>query len=250
MSYSFFAKYYDNLTANVDYSANTDYILKIFKKYDRVPTLLLDVGCGTGGFSLEFAKRGIDVIGVDPSEDMLTVAKEKADKEGLDLLFLNQSGEEMDLFGTVNGVICCLDTINHIVCKRTLQRLFNKISLFLEDDRLFIFDVNTEFKHKTVLGDNCFVFDDEGTFVVWQNFYDSKSKITDIKLDFFKEDTSIYKRETEEFSERVYSNDELIKMLDKSGFKVETILENGKFIAPDKKSQRNIFVARKERQHG
>lgn len=247
MSYDLFSEFYDNLTSDVNYKQRTDYLISIFKKFDKLPSLLLDVGCGTGNFSIEFAKRGVDVIGVDPSFSMLSVAKRKALAENLSILFLNQSGEELDLYGTVDGAICCLDTVNHITDKRNLQKLLNKVSLFLEPQKLFVFDINTEYKHKDILGNNSFVFENDKTYCVWQNFYDSKSKITDIFLDFFVADNNDnYVRSSESFSERVYNNDEITSMLKKAGFSVLKVFDENTFNKPKANSQRVIYVTRKE----
>ncbi len=245
-NYDIFSKYYDAFTEDVDYKGKTEHICEIFKRYDRLPTLLLEVGCGSGNFSRCFYKNGIDVIGVDISEGMLSVAKEKAEKEKQDILYLNQSADELDLFGTVDGAVCLLDTVNHIVSKRQLQESFNKISLFLEKDRLFVFDVNTEYKQKEILGNNTFVLENEEVYLVWQNFWDNSRKISNIELDFFEKENDGYKRETVEFSERVYSKDQLKQMLKKAGLQLIAVhCENG-FSRPGAKTQRSIYVARKE----
>ena len=245
-SYDIFSKYYDAFTEDVDYESKTAHICEIFKRYDRLPTLLLEVGCGSGNFSSCFYKKGIDVIGVDISEGMLSVAKEKAQKENQNILYLNQSADELDLYGTVDGAVCLLDTVNHIVSKRQLQQSFNKISLFLEKDRLFVFDVNTEYKQKEILGNNTFVLQNEEVYLVWQNWYDKTRKISDIELDFFEKQSDGYKRQTVDFCERVYEKAELETMLKKAGLKLIVVhCENG-FSRPNKTSQRNIYVARKE----
>ena len=71
--YDAFSRYYDDLTGDVDYKKRTAYLMKLFKKYGKAPKLLLDVACGTGGFSNEFARLGVEVIGTDISEEMLKV---------------------------------------------------------------------------------------------------------------------------------------------------------------------------------
>ena len=91
MSYSNFAAFYDKLQSDVDYAARANVLLNLFEKYDRLPTLLLDMACGTGGFSEQFLKFGIDVIGVDPSPEMLSVAREKLYNNGNSPLLLCQS---------------------------------------------------------------------------------------------------------------------------------------------------------------
>ena len=245
--YDVFSRFYDGLMNDVDYKAKTEYALSLFESFDKKPSLLLDVGCGTGGFSLEFAQNGIDVIGADISEGMLFKASERAKELGLDILFLNQSAAELDLYGTVDGAVCFMDTVNHIVSKKELQKSFDKISLFLEKDRLFIFDVNTVYKHEQILKDNSFVLENEDVFCVWQNFYDKRNKITDISLDFFEKQNDNYMRYHDEFSERAYTNEILCELLKKSGFKVEAIYGEDSYKKPSKTTERNIFITRKVR---
>lgn len=247
MEYGIFAKYYDDFTKDVDYESRTAFLMKIFEKFSAVPTLLLDLGCGTGNFSFRFAELGIDVIGADPSEEMLSAARDKANELNKDILFLNQSGASLDLYGTVDGAVCCLDCINHITDETELAETFNKVSLFLEKDKLFIFDVNTEYKQKEVLSDNTFVYENEEVYLVWQNFYDAEEKMTDVRLDFFEKSKDGYKRYTEEFSEKVYSDAFLKKLLENAGFALEGIYGENTFEAPGKQAQRKIFAARKVR---
>lgn len=243
--YSCFSEYYDLLTEDIDYKGRTDYLYGLFKRFNSVPSLLLDLACGTGNFSIEFAKKGIDVIGVEPSEEMLSVARSKANIKKVDILFLCQTGQELDLYGTVDGAICCLDSINHVTNKDDLEKLFSRVSLFLEPGKLFIFDVNTEYKHKEILGDNTFVRETDDVFFVWQNFYNSEEKITNICLDFFKESDGVYVRECEDFSERAYSTEDINNMLETSGFEIVAIYDDMSYNEPTDKSQRIIYVARK-----
>ena len=172
--YGEFAAYYDCLMYDVDYKKRSAYLLKLFEKYGRKPTLLLDLACGTGGFSNCFAKLGVEVIGVDMSEEMLSLAREKSAEEGTDVLYLCQKAEELDLYGTVDGAICCLDSLNHITDYKKFCKALEKVSLFLEKDCLFIFDINTEYKHKEILGDNVFVIENEDVYCVWANKFKEK----------------------------------------------------------------------------
>lgn len=244
-SYVDFSRFYDVLTQDVDYKKRTDYLCKIFKKYDKMPTLLLDLACGTGGFSLQFAKRNMQVIGVDASENMLSVAAEKGAAEGLNVLFLCQRAENLDLYGTVNGAVCCLDSINHITDYKALTKAIGRVALFLERDSLFIFDVNTEYKHSAVLGNNTFVRDTEDVFCVWQNTYNSKKRMTEINIDFFEHANGLYSRFSESFFERAYTGEELEKALENANLKVEAVFDELTFNPPKADSQRLIYVTRK-----
>lgn len=245
--YSKFAEYYDFLMEDADYKARTDYLLKLFDEFDRKPTLLCDLACGTGGFSNEFAERKIDVIGVDISEEMLRCASENSRARGLDILYLCQDISELDLYGTVDGAICCLDSLNHITEYSLLCKAFSRISLFLEKERLFIFDVNSLYKHEKILGDEAFVIEDDNMFLVWQNEYDVNSKITEITLDFFERRGDCYSRKTEYIEERAYTNGELEKALENAGLEILKIFGDMKKEAPKADEERLIYITRKVR---
>ncbi len=243
--YSSFAAFYDMFTLNVEYKKRTDYICRLFKKYGKMPTLLLDAACGTGSFSCEFAKKGISVIGVDISSDMLSVANEKKHEENLDILFLNSSLSELDLYGTVDGAVCMLDSLNHITDYKELKKSLSRISLFLEKGSLFIFDVNTIFKHHEILGNNTFVLENEDVFCVWQNSFNEKKKTTEICLDFFQKNGENYNRYSEKFCERAYSDEELIGALNSVGLEIVEVLGECSMKAPTENTQRKVFVTRK-----
>lgn len=243
MSYCDFAGFYDRLMTDCDYSARADYLLGLFCELNKKPEILLDLCCGTGTLSLEMSRRGCDVIGVDASPEMLQIAQEKSFAEGDKVLYLCQSADELDLFGTVQGAICTLDSVNHIINEDELSEAFKKVALFLEKDCLFIFDVNTEYKHRCVLADNTFVIDTDDVYCVWQNCFDAP--YTDISLDFFYKDGERYIRSKEEFSERFYSDDELVAISSAAGFKLEAVYDDMTKTQPGDCCERKIFVLRK-----
>ena len=246
MTYSNFAEFYDGLQSDVDYDKRAEYLLNLFEKYDRLPTLLLDVACGTGGFSLYFAKKGIDIIGVDNSIEMLCVAREKFNKAGKDALLICQSADELDLYGTVDGAVCCLDSLNHIIDNDEFKRSLKKIALFLEPQRLFIFDLNTEYKHRNILSGNTFTIENEDVFCVWQNSECYTNGIVDISLDFFKKNTDgTYTRSCENFSERAYSKEFINDCLADAGLELVVTLGDMSLEKEGKNEERVIYVTRK-----
>ena len=156
-SYGDFAYYYDMLTENVDYDKRCEYICGLLAENGISEGILLDLACGTGTMSLMFSQKGYDVVGVDGSEEMLTQAQEKKMESGDDVIFLCQRMEELDLFGTINAAVSTLDSINHVTDEDTVKEIFRRVSLFMEDKGIFVFDVNTPYKHREVLGDNTFI---------------------------------------------------------------------------------------------
>lgn len=242
--YSEFAYSYDILMQNVDYEKRADYLYSLFEKFDRAPTLMLDLACGTGEFSNRFANKGVSVIGVDISYDMLSVAREKSAEQQNDILYLCQDAAELDLYGTVDGAICCLDSLNHITDYGDFCNAIARVSLFLEKDRLFIFDLNTEYKHSCVLGNNTFVIDTNDVYCVWQNEYQGNNTV-EINLDFFTREDNVYLRTGESFCERAYTSAEIENALNKAGLKTEAIYEEMTQNEPCDTTQRVVYVTRK-----
>ncbi len=244
-NYDVFAKYYDSLMKNANYTGRADYLLKLIKRLNHDAGITLDLACGTGSLTLELHKRGLDIYGVDSSHAMLSIAMEKAYDDDADILFLCQKMEKLDLYGTVQTVICSLDSINHVKDFETMQIVFDRVSLFLEKDCYFIFDFNTPYKHKEILNNNSFVYETDEVFCVWQNSYSEKFNKVDISLDFFEKQGESYYRSSENFSEISCDINELSEMLTKAGFESVEYFDNLSFDLPTQKTQRLTVVARK-----
>lgn len=243
--YNDFSYFYDSLMYDADYQKRAEYLCSLFKRFDRMPTLMLDLACGTGEFANRFAERGVSVIGVDISYDMLSVAREKSADLVLDVLYLCQDATKLDLYGTVDGAICCLDSLNHITDYENFCKAIERTSLFLEKDRLFIFDLNTVYKHQKVLGNNTFVMDTDDVYCVWQNEYCDKNNTVQINLDFFEADGDKYIRSGESFTERAYTEAEVENALKKASLNIEAIYADLTKNAPNSKTERIIYVTRK-----
>ena len=245
-SYGNFAYFYDNLTDNVDYEKRCEYMRGLLAENGIGEGILLDLACGTGTVSLLMSDMGYDVIGVDASEDMLSVAQEKKMESGADVIFLCQRMEELDLFGTINACVSTLDSINHVTDAETVREIFRRVSLFMEDKGIFIFDVNTPYKHKKILGDNTFVYDTDEVYCVWQNSTD-ENLVTTVNLDIFEkdEDDETYYRYSEEFSERAYDLEDIKCWLESVKFEVVAVYEEMTEESVREDTQRAVFVARK-----
>lgn len=141
-----------------------------------------------GSLTLELARRGIDIYGIDGSYAMLSRAREKAADAGFDILYLCQQMQKIDLYGTVDTVFCSLDSLNHLPSLREVERTFERVSLFMNPGGWFVFDVNSPYKHREVLGNNTFVYDMEEIYCVWQNSTDPRTLRTRVDIDFFEKD--------------------------------------------------------------
>ena len=245
MSYSYFAEYYDILTENVEYEKRADYFLELFKKHWHDMGLTLDLACGTGTLTLELCKRGVDIFGCDMSADMLTIAQQKAFEEDRDIMFIKQKMQNLKLFGNIDTCICTLDSINHLQSAKDVQKTFEKVSEYMNDSGMFVFDMNTVYKHKYILGDNCYIYDTEKVFCAWQNNYQAQDNEVVITLDFFERDGKVYHRSSEQFSEKTYSDETIRKMAENAGFSVEAVYDDMTFENIKEDSQRAVYVLRK-----
>ena len=247
MSYTAFADYYDALTRNVEYEKRADYLCRLWDSLGHDPGITLDLACGTGSLTLALAQRGIDVYGVDGSPEMLSVAQQKAVNAGRSLLFLCQKMQSLDLYGTVNTVVCALDSINHLTEEAQVQVAFDRVSLFLEPGGYFIFDLNTVYKHRNVLGNETFVYDTEEVYCVWQNRYDPADgkELVEISLDFFERNGEAYFRSSEQFYERAYPTEHIREMLEQAGLKLEHCYGDLTMEPPTQDCQRMVLIARK-----
>jgi SAM-dependent methyltransferase len=245
--YTDFARFYDRFTSNVDYGARARYFDAVIQKYNPGAQLLLDLACGTGSLSFELEKFGYDIAAVDDSYEMLSVAAQKRGELGSGVLFLCQEMSMLDLFGTVQATVCALDSVNHVTDKNELLEVFKKVSLFSEKNAVFVFDVNTVYKHQKVLANNSFVFENGDTLCAWRNALEDDGLSVDISLDFFDKDaeTGLYERFCTDFSERAYEIEELKEMLKKAGFEFRAVFDEDSFLPLRSDSERAVIVATK-----
>lgn len=245
-SYNVFARYYDDLTANIDYRKRAEYFDSIIKKFKSTKeNILLDLACGTGSISEKMAELGYDVIGVDNSEEMLGIAIEKKFDSGLPIQYLCQDMREIDMFGTVDVTICALDSINHLPSFEDIKKTFSRVSLFAEPDGLFIFDINTIYKHTHILADNTFTYETDDVFLVWENKLNPQNFDVKINLEFFERDGDKYYRSSESFTEKAYPVEDIDKALIDSGFEILAHYDDDSFNPPTPESQRIVIAARK-----
>ncbi len=242
-SYTEFASLYDELMNDFDYEAWADYVERIYDKYNIKPKDILEMACGTGNLSFELAKRRYNLVCFDLSEDMLSKAYKKLGKyRNVKLLELNMI--DFNINKKFESVISICDSINYITNKDELLQCFKNVYNHLKDHGLFIFDVNSFYKLKHIIGNNTFVEDREDIFYTWQNYYDEEENICEFYLTFFKDDgNGRYNRFDEDHMERAYTIDEIIKLLKKAGFSKVEFFNAFTFDNPLETDERINFVA-------
>lgn len=238
-SYNVFALFYDRLTDNVDYEVRSDYISNFFSEYGNGDRTVLDLACGTGAITSCLINSGYDTIGIDLSEEMLTAAKEKC-PEGI---FIKADMTDFSLTEKVDFCVCSLDAINHLTTAEQVYKCFDCVADSMLDGGIFVFDVNTAYKHKEILADNSFIFDEDDFFLAWDNEYIGDG-VVEIYLDFFIYNGRNYDRYSESFKERAYDTDMLAAALEKR-FEIIGIFDDLTENPPEENSERLYFVCKK-----
>ena len=244
--YSALARFYDRFTSDVDHPAWADYLERQFSHASRPIRTVLDLACGTGTLTWILAERGYDMTGVDLSPDMLMQASEKAKDHALSCppLFLCQSMDRLDLYDTVDACICCLDSINHVSSLRQLQKVFQRIHLFLSPGGIFVFDVYTPEALQGMDG-SIYMDEDDDVCCIWRADYDRRRRRCTFGVDLFQRRGELWSRESESHDEYAYAPEDLTALLKQAGF--EWIRRYGplKYRSPREGDQRIFFAARK-----
>ena len=243
-AYEALARVYDQLTGDVGYERRADYIEKLFKR-SRIPVhTVLDLACGTGEMTAILTGRGYELISVDASPEMLAQAREKASGlEGEPPVFLNQTMTGLDLYGTVDAAICCLDSLNYLTPPKEVLKCFQRLHLFIAPGGLLVFDVNSAAKLASLDG-QVFLDETEDVYCVWRAEYEKRSKICSYWMDIFtRRSDGGWDRAGEEHRQRAYEVDELKAWLLEAGFTRIRTFGDCRMSAPREGAQRIYFSA-------
>ncbi|MEG0942515.1 MAG: class I SAM-dependent methyltransferase [Angelakisella sp.] len=240
-----FASFYDSLIGGVDYASRAHFFLNQVSRFRDRCELVLDLACGTGSLSLELSKRGKEVIAVDGSPDMLMQATGKTAMAQPPVLYLCQPMEHLDLYGTVDAAFCMQDSLNHLTGAEAVQATFDRLRFFVEPGGIFIFDMNTPYKHREVLGNSTFVYDQKEVYCVWQNFYNVGDGAVDIELDFFEKEGKLYRRSSESFREYSYPPEQIGEMLKRADFTLLEIQGDYTGLPPTEQEERLVYIAKR-----
>lgn len=243
-SYERLAASYDELTEDVDYQRRADFLERLFQRARLPVHTVLDLACGTGTMTWLLTARGYELIAVDGSEDMLAAAAAKTGP-GIPPVFLHQSMPQLDLYGTVDAAICCLDSLNYLTNPRDVQRTFERLHLFIAPGGTLIFDVNTPEKFLRLDG-QVYLDETEDAYCVWRTEYSEKRRLCHYGIDLFQRDGDVWLRSQEEHTEYAYTPEELTGYLRVAGFRNIQVYGDRKLRAPREDELRIWIAAEKE----
>lgn len=259
--YQDFAGVYDRFMDEVPYEQWGERIDGLIRKYgvskpernaegllESERNLVVDLGCGTGTLTELMYAKGYDMIGVDVSECMLNVAMEKKERSGSEILYLQQDMRDLELYSTVGTVISVCDSVNYILEEEELLDVFSLVENYLYPGGVFIFDFNTDYKYREVIGDATIAETKEDCSFIWNNFYDVEEGINEYDLTVFvREEGELFRRFTETHYQRGYTVEQMTGLVEQAGLTVVEVMDADTGEAVTDRSERVYVVAREVR---
>ena len=240
-AYTGFAQVYDTFMDNVPYDEWGEYLVSLLKKYGVEDGLVLDMGCGTGAMTRYLDAHGYDMTGIDVSEEMLTIAKEKSSP---DILYLLQDMREFELYGTMRAAVSICDSMNYILEEDDLLQVFSLVNNYLDPGGIFIFDLNTVYKYQEILGEQTIAEDREECSFIWDNFYDEEERINEYQLSLFiQNEQGTYNKYEELHLQKAYEQEEVVSFLYEAGFSSVRVLDAETMDEVKEDTQRLYYIA-------
>lgn len=244
-AYEGFASVYDAFMEEVDYPVWVQFVQTVWERLGKKPESVIELGCGTGNVTIPLASAGYGVVGVDISEEMLAEAQRKAFSQGMTIPFFCQDMVELELEFRADCVLSLCDSLNYLTEDGELLSAFESIRKHLNKKGLFMFDMNTAYKFKEILGNKTYAATTEDAAYFWENTFDEEEQINEYYVNFFKrkKNDDVYERVEEYHYERAYSMEEVKDQLAQSGFQLLHVYDGYRFEEAKEDSQRYFFVA-------
>lgn len=240
--YTVLPAFYDALNTDVNYEEYLSYIEKNASVQGRN---VLDLGCGTGDIALLLSKKGANVTALDISPEMLALASHKAEKAHARIFYTCQDMTSFSTGTFYDTVISTFDCLNYLPTKSALARAFTSVCRELREGGLFLFDMNSEYKFKSIYSDNSYVIESDGIFCAWENLYDEEKKLCDFFINIFAEENGVYKRYYEEQTQRMFTLSEIKECLKKAGLTYVSVSSDFSGTPITDKTERYYIIAKK-----
>ena len=233
-SYQDFAYVYDEFMDETPYEMWCERIQSLIEKYgvskpvrnsgdvlESEKNLVVDLGCGTGTLTEMLYEKGYDMVGVDNSDSMLSVAMDKKRASGSEILYLLQDMRELELYSTVGTVVSVCDSINYILEEDELLEVFKLVNNYLYPGGIFVFDFNTDYKYGQVIGDTTIAENRDDCSFIWENYYDEESAINEYEVTIFvKEEDNLFRKFTETHFQKGYTAKKIANLIEKAGMEL------------------------------
>lgn len=252
-AYTGFAQVYDLFMDNVPYEEWSRYLTKLLARYGVKEGILLELGCGTGKMTRLLTAAGYDMIGVDSSQEMLSLAMEQETpgQRAHEILYLCQDMRTFELYGTVAAAVSVCDSMNYLLTEEDFLEVLRLVNNYLDPGGLFVFDFNTVYKYREILGEQTICENREDASFIWDNYYDEEEQINEYDLTIYVRETEeLYRRFEETHFQRGYELNTVKELIGRSGLEFVAAYDGFTKDAPRADSQRICVVAREKGKEG
>lgn len=245
-AYTEFAKVYDLFMDNIPYEEWGAYLKGLLHENGVDDGLVLELGCGTGTMTEILAEAGYDMIGVDQSEEMLEEAARKREESGHEILYLCQDMREFELYGTVRAIVCVCDSMNYILEEEEVLGILTSAARnYLDYGGLFIFDLNTEYKYKEILGEQTIAENREESSFIWENYFDEGEMVNEYDLTLFiRDEDGRYSKYEETHYQKAFEISAVLKAVKEAGMELVAVYDAFTREPVKENSDRVYFVVR------
>ena len=257
-SYQDFAYVYDEFMDETPYEMWCERIDDLIKTYgvskpirnakdalESEQNLIVDLGCGTGTLTEMLYQKGYDMVGVDNSDSMLSIAMEKKNQNNSEIMYLLQDMRELELYSTVGTIVSVCDCVNYILDEAELLQVFQRVNNYLYPGGIFIFDFNTEYKYKEVIGDTTIAENRDDCSFIWENYYDEETAVNEYDVTIFvKEEDDLFRKFTETHYQKGYTLQKMKELVLKAGMELLVVMDADTEKDVTDESERILIVAK------
>lgn len=239
--YDKFSYIYDELMKRqVDYNLLASNVIQICNDNNINVKSILECGMGSGNLTEQFLERKIDVDGFDISDNMLSIAYNKL----IDYNNVNILKGDIRTFVSnkkYNLICCFFDVLNYIKNLDEIELFLQNAKKQMNENSILMFDINSEYKLREYLGNNTFVIEEDDIFYVWRNSL--YKNYIDFEIDFFiKKEKNIYEKIKERQRQYIYSENDILKLIEKNNFKIVEVLDFETFKNKRKNTYRILYI--------
>lgn len=248
MNYEYFSSIYDQLMDEAPYDQWLTYFMNQINQHNPTAKKVIDLACGTGELTIRLFEKGFDVVGVDLSEEMLSVAYEKALEKGYEIPFYQQNMAELTGLGPCDAVVIFCDSLNYLQTEQEVINTFQAVYDCLNHGGLLLFDVHSPYKIENVYIGSTYAYNGDDISYIWNCFPGKESLSVEHELTFFvfDEHSGKYDRFDEIHKERTYPVSNYVNWLEKVGFQVLSITGDFTNEPVNKTTERIFFTVKKQ----
>lgn len=250
-AYTGFAEVYDCFMDNIPYEEWAKYVIELLEENGVHTGLnnssIVDLGCGTGTFTQMLSNYGFQMIGIDNSEDMLSIATNKMDNENKTnpIIYTLQDMRDFVVPEAVTAIVSVCDSLNYIIDKEELIEVFSCVKNALDENGVFIFDLKTIHFFQDILGESTIAENREDCAFIWDNYYYEEEAVNEYELAIFiQEENNLFRKYEEIHFQRGYTIDEVKECIEKVGLRLDNVYEAFSHTEPNETSERLYFVVK------